>query len=41
MKARENLTKRSEPDEVDAYMKELKHPARGGRQGPARNHSED
>ena len=29
MKARENLTKRSEPDKVDAYMKNLKHPLAG------------
>jgi hypothetical protein len=26
MKAKESLTKPSEPDKVDAYMKELKHP---------------
>ena len=29
MKAKENLTKPSEPDKVDAYMKKLKHPLAG------------
>src|SRR5690349_9974914 len=29
MKAKEDLTKRSEPEKVDAYMKHLKHPLAG------------